>query len=162
MDEQEARLALLQAELSSVESSIRAFDTIAFQVKGWCVTATLAIAGFAANEHRILLTIGFAAVLGFWMVDSQNRYIQRRFISRNKHLRQNLRANGLMTVLDGGGSIPILGSPDVFAAELGPRPSRLSNTIRYARGVLHEALLPHTLGLYLFLIACLGVQAVFV
>jgi hypothetical protein len=63
--EPDVRLALLQVELASLESGIRGFDTIAFQVKGWCVTATLAIAGFAVSGRKRLLIVGAVAVVGF-------------------------------------------------------------------------------------------------
>ncbi len=53
MTEPEARLALLQTELSGLQESIRSLDNTMFQIKGWCVTASLAIGGFAAGYRGL-------------------------------------------------------------------------------------------------------------
>jgi hypothetical protein len=50
MTEEEARLELLKTELNAVQSCIQSFETIVFQIKGWCVTAALAIGGFAISS----------------------------------------------------------------------------------------------------------------
>lgn len=50
MEEEEARLALLQTELNSIQNSIRGLDATTFQIKGWCVTTCLAVGGFAVAE----------------------------------------------------------------------------------------------------------------
>jgi hypothetical protein len=55
VEEQDARLALLQTELNNIQSSIRALDTTILQIKGWCVTASLAIGGFAVTRQGALL-----------------------------------------------------------------------------------------------------------
>jgi len=48
MEEEDARLALLIAELGAIQSQLQASDSRIFQIKGWCVTTSLAIGGFAA------------------------------------------------------------------------------------------------------------------
>ena len=59
MTEEDARLALLLAELNSIQSAIRSMDTTMFQIKGWCVTAALAIGGFAVAYGKPgLLIVG--------------------------------------------------------------------------------------------------------
>ena len=55
--EEDARLALLQTELNAIQSAIRGLDTIMFQIKGWCVTAALAIGGVAAAYRKPELLI---------------------------------------------------------------------------------------------------------
>src|ERR1700722_15478051 len=97
MTEEEARLELLKTELNSIQSSIQNLDTIIFQIKGWCVTATLAIGGFAVSSRAPALTlIGIAAVMGFFLVNCQFKTIQRKFITRNAALASELRNLGIM------------------------------------------------------------------
>ena len=86
MDEQDGRLRLLESELTANDGCIRSYDTTSFKVKGWCVTVTRAVAGFAASGHKSLLVIGVVAVVGFWLLDAQIRAIQREFINRNKRI----------------------------------------------------------------------------
>ena len=72
MTEEDARLALLQTELNAIQSGIRSMDSILFQIKGWCVTSSLAIGGFAVAYRRpALLIVGAGAVLGFYLVTCQ-------------------------------------------------------------------------------------------
>ena len=66
MEEEEARLALLQTELNAIQASLRNYDSILLQVKGWCVTTALAVGGFAIAYHKpALIFVGIGAVLGF-------------------------------------------------------------------------------------------------
>jgi hypothetical protein len=66
MEEEEARLALLQTELNAIQNSIRNFDSILLQIKGWCVTTSLAVGGFAVAYHKpALILVGLGAILGF-------------------------------------------------------------------------------------------------
>jgi hypothetical protein len=68
MTEEDARLALLQTELGSIQSAIRSLDVIVFQIKGWCVTVALAAAGFAAAYSKTgLLFVGAGAIVGFYL-----------------------------------------------------------------------------------------------
>lgn len=90
MTEEDARLVLLQTELGSIQSGIRGLDTITFQIKGWCVTASLAIGGFAVAYHKpALLIVGAGAVVGFYLVTCQFKLIQRAFIKRNRQSSQS-------------------------------------------------------------------------
>ncbi len=159
IDEADIRLDLLKSELSSLESGIRAFDSISFQVKGWCVTATVALTGFAVSGHKRLLLVAVFAVIGFWLVDSQNRQIQRAFLQRNGQLRRTL-ASDVTTPLQPGTPILSSGVPSVVIDLTPPGSSTFKRLISYTRSVLHEGLLAHTLGLYLFLLVALGVSAV--
>ena len=84
MTEEDARLSLLVTELNTVQTAIRALDTIDFQIKGWSVTASLAIGGFAIAYHRLaLIIVGIGALAGFFLLNCQYKYIQRNFINRN-------------------------------------------------------------------------------
>jgi hypothetical protein len=70
VEEETARLALPQTELTRIHEGIRGLDTMIFQIKGWCITAALAIGGFAVVYHRpALLLVGAEAVIGFYLVD---------------------------------------------------------------------------------------------
>lgn len=72
MTEEDARFELLKTELNAVQSSIQNLDTIVFQIKGWCVTAALAIGGLATSSHTpALALVGIAAVAGFFLVNCQ-------------------------------------------------------------------------------------------
>jgi hypothetical protein len=82
MEEEEVRLALLQAELNSIQTSIRNHDSTTFQIKGWCVTTSLAVGGFAIAYHNpALLWVGGGAVVGFFMVNCHVKMFQRRFFA---------------------------------------------------------------------------------
>ncbi|MBV9380972.1 MAG: hypothetical protein JOY82_06450 [Streptosporangiaceae bacterium] len=159
MTEEDARLELLKAELNALHSSIQSLDTIVFQIKGWCVTAALAIGGFAVSSHIPALTlIGMAAVAGFFLVNCQFKMIQRAFIRRNRALAEELRSVGIMQVLKGAGTLEIVGAavpgfsrPDVsFLKRVRSRFSELG----------YEASLPNTFSLYLFLFICLIIEAI--
>jgi hypothetical protein len=157
MQEEDARLALLQTELNAIQAAIRGLDTIVFQIKGWCVTASLAIGGFAVAYHRpALLTVGAAAVVGFCLVNCQFKTFQRAFINRNMLIDAELRRVGVMEVLKGAGSIDIVGT-----APIAPTLQKTSDpqVNRALRAIWNEARMPHTFGLYLFIVVCLGVEA---
>src|SRR5215467_13861551 len=102
MTEEDARLALLQTELSSLQEVIRSLNTTETQIKGWCVTASLAIGGFAVAYHKpALLLVGVGAVLGFWLINSQVKMWQRLYAIRNHSIGCELGATGVMEVLRG-------------------------------------------------------------
>src|SRR6185437_10883479 len=103
--EEQARLELLKVELQGVQSSIQSLDAIVFQIKGWCVSAALAIGGFAASTHTPALTlIGMVAVIGFLFINSQFKAIQRAFIRRSGAIDAELKSVGIMRVLKGKGN----------------------------------------------------------
>jgi hypothetical protein len=159
MTEEDARLALLQTELQAIQTAIRSLDAITFQIKGWCVTTALAIGGFAAAYHKpALLLVGAGAIIGFWIVNCQYKLVQRAFINRNHAIDSELKKVGIAEVLRGGGSLQIVGTA---------RPEwrgRDSSVLWRARvhfsELLSEARLPHTFGLYLFILACLTAEAI--
>lgn len=160
MTEEEARLELLKTEINAIQSAIQNADTIVFQIKGWCVTAALAIGGFAVSSHTPALTlIGIIAVIGFFLVNCQYKTIQRAFIRRNNALATEIKNLGIMQFLKGAGTLDISGA----AIPEFSRTHGLSfrETIRtFTSELLYEARLANTFGLYLFLLVCLAVEAV--
>ena len=160
MTEEEARLELLKTELNAVQSSIQSLDTTVFQIKGWCVTVVLAIGGFAVSSRAPALTlIGMAAVIGFFLLNCQFKTIQRKFIRRNAALAAEVGDVGIMQVLRGAGTLKITGAavPDFSSAAglpLGERIRSVFSELGY------EARLPNTFSLYLFLLACLSLEAI--
>ena len=159
MTEEEARLALLQTELNAIQSAIRNLDTTMFQIKGWCVTASLAIGGFAVVYRKpALLVVGIGAVIGFYLVDCQYKLVQRAFITRNKIVDAELKTTGIMQVLKGTGSIDIVGTT-VFEwrHSQGPYARRVK---LYLADLWPEARSPSVFGLYLFILVSLIVELV--
>lgn len=158
MTEEDARLALLQTELNSIQGGIRGLDTITFQIKGWCVTAALAVGGYALAHHEPALVIaGTAAVLGFFLVDCQFKTFQRTFIDLNKAIDKELKDTGIMEYLKGNGKLKIVGTAP---AELDGTP--VSDVLFGAmlRALWREARLAHTFGLYFFMFVCLWAEAI--
>jgi hypothetical protein len=160
MAEEEARLALLQTELTSIQTTIRSLDETDFQIKGWCVTASLAIGGFAAAYHKpALLIVAFGAVTGFYLVNCQFKAIQRVFIRRNYEIDDELRKTGIMAVLKGAGNLDIVGTA-------APRWNRSSDRTWWGHArhqfakLSYEGVLLNTFSLYLFILACLIVEVV--
>ena len=160
MTEEEARLELLKTELNAVQSSIQSFETIVFQIKGWCVTAALAIGGFAISSHAPALTlVGMAAVIGFFLVNCQFKTIQRKFIGRNAALASELSNVGIMQVLKGAGALEITGAAVPEFRRTAGLP--FMEVVRSSFSELgYEARLPNTFSLYLFLLVCLAVEAI--
>jgi hypothetical protein len=160
MTEEDARLELLKTELHAVHSSIQGFDTIVFQIKGWCVTVALAVGGFAVSSHTPALTlVGIVAVIGFFLLNCQFKAIQRAFIRRNAELARELGSIGIMQVLKGAGTLEIIGA----AVPHFNHAAALSLEDRFRAMVSqlwHEARLPNTFTLYVFLLACLALEAI--
>lgn len=159
MREEEIRLALLQTELSSIQNSIRSFESIIFQIKGWCVTTSLAVGGFAIVNHiPALILIGEGAVLGFFLINCQFKMYQHRFVARNDEIDSELKDKGIMKVLKGGGNIDIVGT-----TALGLSTARLPVSARVRRRLpdfLHEAQIINTFSLYLFITLCFTIEAI--
>jgi hypothetical protein len=104
-------LELLKIELQGIQSSIQNLDGILFQIKGWCVSAALAIGGFAVSTHTPGLTlIGLIAIIGFFFINAQFKVIQRAFIERGAALDAELKSVGIMRVLKGAGNFEIVGT----------------------------------------------------
>jgi hypothetical protein len=159
MTEEDARLSLLATELTTIQTTIRALDAIDFQIKGWSVTASLAIGGVALTYHRpALIIVGIGALIGFFLLNCQNKYIQRNFINRNYEIDSALKSMGVMPFLNGAGAVQVLGTaaPDWKISKGGK--------LRFERwtysGILREARLPMTYSPYLFILACLIAEAI--
>lgn len=157
MTEPEARLALLQAELSGLQEAIRSLDNTMFQIKGWCVTASLAIGGIAVAYHRpSLLIVGLGAVIGFYLVNCQFKMTQRAFIDRNLAVDEELKATGIMDVLKGSGNFEIVGTaiPGFKGSGLGYS-ERMTVVLP---AFIREARTPNAFSIYLFIVVCLLIE----
>jgi len=111
MDEEHARLALLQTELNNLRRTSLSMDAIIHQIKGWCVTTALAIGGFAVTSHKpALLIIGEGAIVGFFVINCHFRMFQRTVYERNAAIDTELKQVGIMEVLKGAGSLDIVGT----------------------------------------------------
>jgi hypothetical protein len=160
MTEEEARLELLKTEINAIQASIQNSDTIVFQIKGWCVTASLAIGGFAVSSHTPALTLlGIVAVTGFFLVNCQYKTIQRAFIRRNNDIDAEIKRVGIMQFLKGAGTLETSGAavPDFRRA---PDLSFRKKVYSFLSELSYEAGLANTFSLYLFLFVCLTVEAI--
>ena len=153
------RLALLQTELNSIQASIRNFDSMLFQIRGWCVTTALAAGGFAVAYHKpALILVGGGAVLGFFMINCQFRMFQRGDIKRNIRIDTELKHVGIMQVLRGAGSFDIVGTA---AGELIPyRHNVLMRIRKQFPDFWFEIRRPSNFSLYLFVSFCLLIELV--
>ena len=123
------------------------------------MTASLAIGGFAVAYHKpALLIVGAGAVVGFYLVTCQFKLIQRAFIKRNRTLDSELRTTGIMQVLKGAGNFDIVGTTPLEWSGVG---SSYSETIRNNLPAFWaEARMPGAFSLYLFILVCLGAEAI--
>ena len=157
MTEEDARFTLLQIELNAIQSAIRGFDTILFQIKGWCVTTALAIGGFAVVYHKpALLLIGIGAVAGFFIMNCQFIGIQRVFIDKNKLIDSELRG-GILKFLKDGGSLKITGT--AIPVPESRKSSAREVALSWYSVFLFEARRPSTFSLYLLILICLLTEA---
>lgn len=159
MEEEEARLALLQTELNAIQASLRNYDSILLQIKGWCVTTALAAGGFAiAYNKPALIFVGIGAVLGFFMINCQFRMFQRRTNGRNLRIDSELKNVGIMQVLKGASSFDIIGT-----AIEEPIPSDAPFFERIRQGLpdfWFEVRRASNLSLYLFVGLCLLIELI--
>ena len=165
VDEEDARLALLQTELNSLQASIRSLDSISIQIKGWCVTASLAIGGFAVTNHQpALILVGEGAVAGFFLINCQFRMFQRSFMNRNLDIDSELKKVGIMQVLRGAGTFDIVGTAAWLGLYGGSRESNrepfASRVGRNLPDFWFEATRGSNFSLYLFLAFCLFIEFV--
>lgn len=158
VEEEAARLALLQTELNSIQSAIRSLDVTILQIKGWCVTASLAIGGFAVTSHRpFLVLVGEAAVLGFFIVNCQFRAFQRAFVNRNLDIDAELRRSGIMEVLKGRGAFEIVGTASSGASSR-PEGAAAEKINSVWPLIWFEVQRAANYSIYVFLAACLLVE----
>lgn len=151
MDELDARFELMRLELTELQNTIRSYDSILFQVKGWCVTIGVAVAGFAVTSgHRSLLGLAAAVVAGFYVADAYYKSIQRVFIERNRSLARSL----------SGGITQALMNPDLDVWLLGSR-EFWSGTPSRARRLLQAATQANVYGMYLLMELLVGATWVF-
>lgn len=157
MTEEDARFTLLQIELNAIQSAIRSLDTIMFQIRGWCVTASLAIGGFAVAYHKSgLLLIGAGAVSGFFLTNCQFMGIQRAFINKNAVIDSELKS-GILNFLKDGGVLGVTGTAIPMWRATGS--SAREKALAWYFVFLSEARRPNMFGLYLFIMVCLLTEA---
>jgi hypothetical protein len=160
-DETAARFDLLKIELATIQGGIRGIDSILFQVKGWCVTVCVAVAGVALSQKSAVLTaVAGAAVVGFWLVDAHYKSLQRVFITRDNAIEDALKEVGPLAALRSGSlRVPATASrfrdhPD---RQYNPQATRLDQKVKIEMRLLWaEARLPLTFGLYVVLGLLLG------
>jgi hypothetical protein len=144
----EAKFELLKIEMQSIQQGIRGIDGILFQIKGWCVTVTVAIAGFSLTGDRWpLIVFGMAAVLAFWMVDAHYKSVQRIYIDRDQAIEKVLGKHGPLEALRTG-SLKVPGLASEFSR------SGFKDEMRY---LWKEVRNPITFGLYVLILLMLGV-----
>ncbi|HEY3902402.1 MAG TPA: hypothetical protein VGM14_00665 [Streptosporangiaceae bacterium] len=123
------------------------------------MTASLAIGGFAVANHRPgLLIVGIGAVIGFYLVNCQFKITQRAFIDRNLAVDEELRTNGIMSVIKGAGDLDIVGTaiPGFKGSGLGYS-ERISVVFP---AFVREARTPNTFSIYLFILVSLLVELI--
>jgi hypothetical protein len=155
MEEEDGRLALLQTELNNLQGAIRNMDSIILQIRGWCVTAALAIGGLAVTYHKpALLVVGEGAIAGFFLMNCQFRMFQRSAYRRNEAIDSELKKVGIIQFLRGAGTLEVVGTAIWGYGHL----TGMSSMERIRRGLpdfWFEASRPSNFSLYLFLAVCL-------
>ena len=158
MDETEARFSLLQKEIEYIQQGIRAFDTVTFQVKGWCITVAGAIGGLAASQQqRAITTLALATTAAFWLVDAHYKSVQRTFLQYQAALERKLAGKEILDLLARGAVLV----PNLSRGLLDHRHPVKTNWGRTKREVAlvwKEASRPLTYNLYVFVAACLVIE----
>lgn len=151
MDELNSRFELVRLELTELQNTVRAYDTILFQVKGWCVTINVAVAGFAVTSgHRALLGLAAAVVVAFYMADAYYKSIQRSFIERSRSLGQSLNGGVKEALMSPDLGVWLLGSDEFWSG-------RLSNW----RRLLRAGRQANVYGMYLLMALLVGATWLF-
>jgi hypothetical protein len=162
MTEEEARLALLQTELSSIQGAVRSFDAVSIQIKGWCVTASLAIGGFAAAYRKPgLLLVGIGATLGFYLVNCQFHMIQRRFLNKNAEIDAKLKGSEVVQVLKDASRLDVTGTA-ALDYELPGNATMRARIRSNLPELFFEASRVSLFSLYLFVAFCLLVEMIII
>lgn len=160
MTEEEARLTLLQTELTSIQSSIRSFDAVSVQIKGWCVTASLAIGGFAAAYRKPeLLIVGIGATIGFYLVNCQFHMIQRRFLNKNTEIDAKLKGTEIIPILKDASLLEVTGTATI-EYEVSGRASIAKRVRSNIPAFFFEASRVSLFSLYLFVAFCLLIEMI--
>jgi hypothetical protein len=107
-----------------------------------------------------LLAVGAGAVLGFYLINCQFRYYWRLADRHNRALDAYLKRVGVMKVIKGAGDIDIVGTTAVRLSE--KEPITGGRLYRYSRRIAYEATLANTFAIYLFILICLGLEAIFI
>jgi hypothetical protein len=156
--ETSAQLELLKVELASIQGGIRGLDTILFQIKGWCVTICVAVAGVAlATKSPELLLVAAGAIIGFWLVDAHYKAVQRVFIERDTHIEVCLKGRKPIEVLRSGDlTVPGLASGFQFSGGFTLRSSLVPHFTRLWR----EAKVPMGFSFYAVLTVLLSALGV--
>lgn len=83
MDETEARFQLLRDELAILRDETKASVGHAEQLRGWCITVTLAAGGYALQSGEVgVAELALHAVLAFYLLEANARAGQGRQIDR--------------------------------------------------------------------------------
>ncbi|WP_104840062.1 hypothetical protein [Sinorhizobium fredii] len=83
LDPFERRLQILLKEWDHLQFHIGRLDTIAFNVRQWCVTVFTAFLGIAATLRRPeVILLGLVPVALFWLTDGLWKAVQKKFINR--------------------------------------------------------------------------------
>ena len=145
MDETEAKFELLKVEMASIQAGIRGADTILIQIKGWCVTLSVALVGIVlSGQSARLLIVGAGAAVGFWLIEAQYRPIQRVFIDRDIAIETALTQTDPLEALNVGA----LTTPRPASSLVAGMALRLR-----LKSLKREAFLPLTFGVYLLIVA---------
>lgn len=150
MDAFEHEWQLLMKEIDILQNSIRSYDTILFQIKGWAITIFSGFVYFVAKEKEpIYLAFAAAAVVLFWALDSTYKSFQRGFIIRFNKIEHVLRRD-LRKIVEAR-------SFDLTLPDLGGRFSVPHAAKKTA--ALRAAFFWHTALLYVAMLAILGMMA---
>jgi hypothetical protein len=157
MDESEAKFELLKQEMQAVQQGIRGLDTALFAIKGWCVTVTAAVAGLAATKDQpLLILVGFAVALTFWLLDAHYKAIQRVYIRRDLRLERILKGADVLELLSSGRlRVPGIASRFIF-----PRRGFFKRFMFQLGIIWREAKSPFVFNLYALLVFSLVVEMV--
>ena len=86
------RFELLKHELSTIDEGVRTYDSMLTQIKGWSITAALAVSGTAlALSNGRLVLLGIASTLAFLWIDAHHKTHERILIEGRARIEEILR-----------------------------------------------------------------------
>jgi hypothetical protein len=153
MDEMSGRLDLVRLEVEQLQASIRASDSIMFQIKGWAVTAAVSTAGVSLTLGKPgVALLGICACIAFSVIEAHRKAVQRRAILRSLEIERVLTSRPLAEAVD-----PKLGicGPQIAISRTTAPP----DTSRWSRVGL-ELVRPSVVAIYAGLILLLGLVAI--